>query len=372
MQSGFNHYNIDSFIEEVKDPTCITQDLSNIQISCQERKENQEKIYNISENITKLDSEVDEESHLVLNKYLKKPKSFEIDTKKLNEDLGSKKSKKIELEQYFNDTNLDKLIEEANQINEEINSENQSVLNQQNVIIEKNDAIANLWQQIPEELQNTDIKSKIKIQNDKKSLTNQKIAGFQSKNDQLFVQFKESTKNYSEISEDLIENKDWDEITKEIQNSIDKVKSQKTKEEKKIPEIKLKKGEVFQTKLEELYNSYQNEVGENNNIKKTNEEELQKYQNDKVKIKIIEANQNKLLSNLENFNYLTENIKVYSKAKEICEEALKSISQKVLPQTINNLTKILPILTADRYKDAKVTEDYKILLFDSETRRLCR
>ena len=140
----------------------------------------------------------------MLNKYLKKPKSFEIDTKKLNEDLGSKKSKKIELEQYFNDTNLDKLIEEANQINEEINSENQSVLNQQNVIIEKNEAIANLWQQIPEELQNTDIKSKIKIQNDKKSLTNQKIAGFQSKNDQLFVQFKESTKNYSEISEDLI------------------------------------------------------------------------------------------------------------------------------------------------------------------------
>ncbi|MGV9173496.1 MAG: ATP-binding protein, partial [Promethearchaeia archaeon] len=54
------------------------------------------------------------------------------------------------------------------------------------------------------------------------------------------------------------------------------------------------------------------------------------------------------------------------KAIEILEEGQEGIREKVLPKTEQNLTKILPILTVDRYKDAKITEDYQIKVFDSK------
>ena len=69
---------------------------------------------------------------------------------------------------------------------------------------------------------------------------------------------------------------------------------------------------------------------------------------------------------LENYTQIQSQLQLYTNAKEIMDAAVISITQKVLPQTINNLTRILPILTADRYKDAQVTEGYHIQLFDSK------
>jgi exonuclease SbcC len=58
--------------------------------------------------------------------------------------------------------------------------------------------------------------------------------------------------------------------------------------------------------------------------------------------------------------------KIHETAIKLLEEGQGKIISKVLPRTEESLTKILPILTADRYKDAHITSDYQINVFDSK------
>jgi len=57
---------------------------------------------------------------------------------------------------------------------------------------------------------------------------------------------------------------------------------------------------------------------------------------------------------------------IHEIAIKLLEEGQEKIISKVLPRTEENLTKILPILTADRYKDAHISPDYQIKVFDSK------
>ncbi|MHA1732814.1 MAG: AAA family ATPase [Promethearchaeota archaeon] len=57
---------------------------------------------------------------------------------------------------------------------------------------------------------------------------------------------------------------------------------------------------------------------------------------------------------------------VVLKAKDIVERAGDEIRQRVLPITMEYLVHILPILTADRYKDVKINENYDVKVFDSK------
>ncbi|MHA1338831.1 MAG: ATP-binding protein [Promethearchaeota archaeon] len=61
-----------------------------------------------------------------------------------------------------------------------------------------------------------------------------------------------------------------------------------------------------------------------------------------------------------------EELKILKKAIELIEEGQKRVIEKVLPKTEAYLIKILPILTANRYKDAMITPDYQIKIFESK------
>jgi DNA repair exonuclease SbcCD ATPase subunit len=55
---------------------------------------------------------------------------------------------------------------------------------------------------------------------------------------------------------------------------------------------------------------------------------------------------------------------VRKQAQEIIRLARERIVQKVLPYTIEHMRRILPAITSDRYHDARLTDDYKIEVWD--------
>ncbi|MDI6734627.1 MAG: SMC family ATPase [bacterium] len=68
---------------------------------------------------------------------------------------------------------------------------------------------------------------------------------------------------------------------------------------------------------------------------------------------------------------LEQALKIRTYAEQILSNARNNMVAKVLPNTIRNMQKILPLLTCDRYHDAEITDDYKIRVWDERAMRLC-
>ncbi|MEW6095001.1 MAG: AAA family ATPase [bacterium] len=68
---------------------------------------------------------------------------------------------------------------------------------------------------------------------------------------------------------------------------------------------------------------------------------------------------------------LSRTLKIRRCAVQILVNARNNMVAKVLPNTIRNMQKILPLLTCDRYHDAEITEDYKIKVWDERGMRWC-
>ncbi|MEW6620963.1 MAG: SMC family ATPase [bacterium] len=68
---------------------------------------------------------------------------------------------------------------------------------------------------------------------------------------------------------------------------------------------------------------------------------------------------------------LSNSLKIRTLAEQILTTARNNIVARVLPNTIRNMQKILPLLTCDRYHDADITEDYKIKVWDERAMRWC-
>lgn len=70
-------------------------------------------------------------------------------------------------------------------------------------------------------------------------------------------------------------------------------------------------------------------------------------------------------------NDLAVSLKIRKLAEQILINARNNIVAKVLPNTIRNMQRILPLLTCDRYHDADITEDYKIKVWDERAMKWC-
>ncbi|MHA1269289.1 MAG: AAA family ATPase [Candidatus Helarchaeota archaeon] len=122
--------------------------------------------------------------------------------------------------------------------------------------------------------------------------------------------------------------------------------------------------------IEEFYNNIINnwaiEKGGYENLIEISENQINELMSNKQKKKIIES-ENILIENIENeYNNIKEERENLENAIDILKEGEIKISQKVLPKTRENLSRVLPMLTADRYKDAIITENYEIKVFDSK------
>ncbi len=94
----------------------------------------------------------------------------------------------------------------------------------------------------------------------------------------------------------------------------------------------------------------------------------------KKKLKEITENHNKIIKNIkisnnnlkDQYEKIKNDLIITEKAIELLERGENEILERVLPSTEAFLVKILPILTANRYKDASITYDYQIKIFDSK------
>ncbi len=60
---------------------------------------------------------------------------------------------------------------------------------------------------------------------------------------------------------------------------------------------------------------------------------------------------------------------IKQRASVILAETRRRVVERVLPETERNMKLLLPVLTAGRYHDARMTEDYRISVWDVEARR---
>ncbi|MHA1679505.1 MAG: AAA family ATPase [Promethearchaeota archaeon] len=104
-------------------------------------------------------------------------------------------------------------------------------------------------------------------------------------------------------------------------------------------------------------------VGELN----TNRETLEKLKNKGTIVAAVKRfmrDRDSSLSAGKLLETATEERDIVEKSGDIIEKATGKIMQMVIPKTIEHLTKILPILTTDKYKDVKIDDEYEITVLD--------
>ncbi len=163
---------------------------------------------------------------------------------------------------------------------------------------------------------------------------------------------------------------------KDLQSKIDAYRGEISLREKHQKELETQRQKFSQKALKSLkYASVrlQNEAGllkQKEEIEakigylKTHLDKLSKeLQIKDVKIEVAECE--KEVMDLE------QTLKIRRYAQQILSTARNNMVAKVLPNTIRNMQKILPLLTCARYHDAEITEDYKIKVWDERAMRLC-
>jgi exonuclease SbcC len=66
---------------------------------------------------------------------------------------------------------------------------------------------------------------------------------------------------------------------------------------------------------------------------------------------------------------LRRDLAVRARAQTIVHTARERLVQRVLPNTVRHVQLLLPLLTAGRYRDATITEDYRIRVWDERAGR---
>jgi len=165
-----------------------------------------------------------------------------------------------------------------------------------------------------------------------------------------FVNLLTSSKNLLEsISDKLVSNAE--ELKKTLMDELD-IADEKGNFSEKISEI-LHEPEVLEDRNENLKKEMQ-EIEKKKNIKEMINLKLEK---------------NSKISSKELLKAISYELNIKEKAMEIVTEASSDIIKLVMPTTRQYLARVLPLLTADRYKDIDISQDnrgkFRVRVFDS-------
>lgn len=298
------------------------------------------------------------------------PEKYQNDFLKFEEDLRFKTINKSEIEnkikilkEYFSNKELKDLIGNQKNLEIEIKKIETELEGLRASLQMYNEKYNEIKKSIPEEYESTEIETN----KEKLSKTDQEITS-------LKTTIKNNWINYiKDVSEFLQSNTD-DSIKVNEKNIKIKLNEVLQIYQKHIEQLILKLRRLIpdftENSTEEDINTHigdqQNKIGAlKGEIKssKSNIKDLKGHGNNAKIIESIEVNDENLRQQYEE---ASKDRNILEKAKEILEEGQDMILEKVLPKTEENLTKILPILTADRYKDAMISKDYKIKVFDSK------
>ncbi|MHA1381989.1 MAG: hypothetical protein ACTSRG_26760, partial [Candidatus Helarchaeota archaeon] len=285
----------------------------------------------------------------------------------LEEKKSEKENSIKEIKLSLNDIiiKIEKISEKLNLIKREIPSEYEDKLSLQSLIKKLNETI----QEKKNEKVSLETELKMQINLDSKKVIELQTAlnDFVSENIQEQInKFSKLEFNFKLISTELISEaiELLTPIKQEINEKIQKL------QKKILEELELEPFSVVE-EFEEEITKFLNKIeilrekieGYNNSIEKLIESKI----NQKRVYKFLEENKEE--SYIDLLYKITSELNILEIAFEIVEEADKKLTELVLPTTRHNLARVLPILTADRYKDVDIKQDkkgrYQIMVYDS-------
>jgi DNA repair protein SbcC/Rad50 len=304
---------------------------------------------------------------------------FEKEHLKLQKQSGNLTSNFDALEKYFIENDLKGLLQKKEDIKIDIDKISSGITEINNIINTYRKTIGELKSQIPERFLQIDyIAESEKIQK-AKEIIDKALTEFRTQNKTAFSNFisnlqtflnsiRINEENTPQLPYDNLKNRDWSDFLLAFENLNHLNQSKMVVMTKNLAKFDIQDDNDIEIQINEKEKNIGNQTGriqENISIFKNS---IALIENKKENQKILKKYQGKFpdKTDKELFLFFENKSDVLTTAKDIVNEGLNQISQKVLPKTEENLTKILPILTADRYKDARVTEDYKIELFDSK------
>ncbi|MBD3212871.1 MAG: AAA family ATPase [Candidatus Lokiarchaeota archaeon] len=319
----------------------------------------------IEKEIKELISKKDLIAKKIPEKYESQENVFERDFDQKKEEFSKIEQQLEDLNDYFKKTEKDILMKEKNELEKTIKVKSQNY-EQINKNIEKQiNSLKEIKDTIPDKFLNIEQENKEKSLRDEINSMETQIS---SKNSEKKTNWNNFKRNISRLTTNkninALENEKLKEILiSERKTQIENLEKLRQTIRNKFPGLKKN------FSLAEFKSKMANIRDKSGGLKKEiniAKEENKKMENHRRKSRII----NKVDINLNDLEKEYQNIVkkyvILEKAVEILDEAQQNILDKVLPKTEENLTKILPILTVDRYKDAHITEDYQIQLFDSK------
>lgn len=362
--SGGIDWRNQAIFEELQDILLIRKDMNELVEFINKIKDLREKRREVDEELKDLGEKKESIREKVPESYYSDYNQFERDFNELKEKVSKTKQKVEDLDNYFKMNKKEELIKEKTEIKGSLKEKKKEIELTNKKINEKEELGESIKEKIPQEFRKED-PNKIKLNlEDKLQDFEKKMSSVASENETNWRNLIKNASEYIGISVKDLEKEDLiKKLNRQNKKELQQIKELKQKIHNKFPKINSNFSiEQIRKKLDQLQNKIGGLEKEINNAREAN----LKTQNHRRKAKIIEKFEEKHKNSTPEYKEILRKRVILQKTVEILDEAQTNILKKVLPKTEENLTKILPILTLDRYKDAHITEDYQIQLFDSK------
>lgn len=356
----------DQFYSTYREIPCLEKSITAIEDKYKTYKKDQESIKAIEDQSKALKVEQEELYKELPEKYHNNDQGFERDFKKHTIEKAKLDKSINDLEDFFQENNLDKINEEKQKIETQIEENKNKLTKVEKDLLDFEAKLKQIKESIPEEYQksqnelNEELNNKIEeINQEITSLKTSGITNWKKYNKDAIKFIQRFTTEEPEINSENIK------ISLEnLQNKFNSYLKDLTLKLKELNPNFSDKASDFNMK--DILSEQQNKIGGlKTEIERFNED-LRKLRSSKKTVKIVRSLELDENNYIDQYNEAFRNRLVTEKAIEILEEGQSNILKKVLPKTEENLTRILPILTGDRYKDAYITNDYQIKVFDSK------
>jgi exonuclease SbcC len=328
-------------------------------------KKQQQKKEKIEIEIKELIREKDLIAKKIPENYVLQENVFERDYDQKKDEFSKIKQQLEDLKNYFKKTQKEILIKEKNKQEKITEEKTQNHENINKKIEKQKNSLKEIKETIPDKYLNIAQEDKEKNLRDHIKSMESQISSIKSENKTNWNNFKKiitrlaDKKNVNSLKNEKLKEILISERKTQIENLEKLEKTIRNKFPTLNKDFSLKEFKSKMDNKRDKSGGLKKEI----NIAKEENKKIEKHSRKSRIIKKVEIESD----NLEKqYKDIVKKHVILEKTVEILDEAQQNILDKVLPKTEENLTKILPILTVDRYKDAHITEDYHIQLFDSK------
>jgi len=301
------------------------------------------------------------------------PEKYQITDKDFDKDFTNYTSDKAKLEKeltdlkvYISENRIEDLNNNKNASESKIKEIEASKTNAEKEIEGYNKQLKEIETSIPEQYQKSQDESMKELSDNFKQI-NSRITSLKTSEEANWNNYLKDVQDFINKFGIKYDSPNRENVTQRLQELSIKYKEYSNDLMGKIKKINPSfSKDSAEESLKTLINENHNKIGALKKDRGTYNDYVRVFESNKKTSKLL--NQSKidgkdLSKKYENALY---DRKIHETAIKLLEKGQENIISKVLPRTEENLTKILPILTADRYKDAHITTDYQIKVFDSQ------